>query len=52
VRFPLSIGVTAWGQSLDHEIQDPEDQALGTRWQSPDSPVTLVHRMLLTEIAL
>jgi len=44
--------LSAWGQSLDNEIQDPEDQAISTRWAGPDSPVTLVNRMLLREIAL
>jgi hypothetical protein len=42
----------SWGQSLDNEIRDPEDQALSARWQGPDSPATLVNRMLWQEIAL
>lgn len=44
--------LTSWGKSLDNEIRDPEDQELNARWQGPDSPVTLVNRMLLAEIAL
>jgi hypothetical protein len=44
--------LASWGQSLDAEIGDPEDQAIMARWQSPESPVTLVHRMLLREILL
>ena len=42
----------SWGQSLEAEIGDPEDQAISARWQSAESPVTLVHRMLLREIPL
>lgn len=44
--------LSSWGRSLDNEIQDAEDQALNARWDSPDSPVSLVHRMLLREIVL
>jgi hypothetical protein len=44
--------LASWGQSLDAEIGDPEDQAISTRWQSGESPVTLVHRMLLRDIPL
>jgi hypothetical protein len=44
--------LASWGQSLDNEHQDPEDQAISTRWQSAESPVTLVHRMLLRDIPL
>ena len=44
--------LASWGQSLDAEIGDPEDQAISARWLSPESPVTLVHRMLLREIPL
>jgi hypothetical protein len=47
-----NTNLASWGQSLDNENDDPEDQALYARWQSADSPVTLVHRMLLREIAL
>lgn len=44
--------LASWGQSLDAEIGDPEDQAIIAGWQSAESPVTLVHRMLLREIPL
>jgi hypothetical protein len=47
-----NTSLSSWGQSLDNEIQDPEDQALSARWQGPDSPVTLVNRMLWAEIPL
>ena len=47
-----NTNLATWGQSLDAEIDDPEDQAISARWQSPESPVTLVHRMLLREIPL
>jgi len=44
--------LSTWGQSLDNEIADPEDQAISARWAGPDSPVTLVDRMLWRELAL
>jgi hypothetical protein len=47
-----NVDLASWGKSLDNEIADPEDQAISTRWDSPDSPVTLVNRMLLRDIAL
>lgn len=47
-----NTNLSSWGQSLDNEIQDPEDQAINARWTGPESPVTLVNRMLLREIDL
>ncbi len=44
--------LASWGQSLDAEIGDPEKQAIDERWRSGESPVTLVHRMLLRDIPL
>ncbi len=44
--------LASWGQSLDAELGDPDDQAIYARWQSPESPVILVHRMLLREIPM
>ena len=34
--------LTSWGESLEHEIADPEDQAISDRWDGPNSPATLV----------
>ena len=44
--------LAAWGQSLENESVDPEEQALGARLYGPDSPVTQVRRELLREVVL
>ena len=44
--------LASWGQSLDNEGHDPEDQAVSARWAGPESPVTLVNRMLWQELPL
>ncbi len=47
-----NTNLASWGQSLDAEIGDSEDQAIFARWQSAESPVTLVHRMLLRDLSV
>lgn len=50
--FIENTDLSSWGQSLDNEIQDPADQSLSARLFGPDSPATLVDRMLWREIEL
>jgi hypothetical protein len=45
-----NVDLASWGLSLDAELGDPDDQAISAHWQSAESPVTLLHRMLLRDI--